>query len=53
MIGSWDMLQLVDVSYNNFVSKVSGALLRTWKAMIHVKDDADQKFTLYDTSDMI
>ncbi|PQQ00592.1 receptor-like protein 12 [Prunus yedoensis var. nudiflora] len=37
---TWSMLQIVDIAHNNFSGEIPGKYLRTWRAMMHHKDDA-------------
>ncbi|RZC19200.1 Receptor-like protein 54 [Glycine soja] len=42
---SWEMLQIVDIAFNNFSGKLPGKFFGTWKRNVtHNKDEAGPKF---------
>ncbi|KAI5325950.1 hypothetical protein L3X38_035024 [Prunus dulcis] len=41
--GTWPMLQIVDISLNNFSGEIPGKCLTTWQAMMDDEDDARSK----------
>ncbi|CAB4267369.1 unnamed protein product [Prunus armeniaca] len=42
--GSWPMLQIIDLAYNNLSGEIAGTSLTTWKAMMVDKDGSPVNF---------
>ncbi|KAJ7950015.1 Receptor-like protein [Quillaja saponaria] len=41
--GTWKMLQIVDIAFNNFTGKLPGKCLKTWDAMMPDEDETQSK----------